>query len=821
MHSVARALLAILTLSGCVGDTVLLAPPGAAEFGPRQLTFEETPVGRSVTETAYLYNLTEAPLAIDGLSVDPAGGFTLPTGPVTLPAGGRVPVPVTFLPTRAGPFTAVVRAHPASGRVAELAVTGTGVASPDGSISCTGVDFGFVAVGDCASKPVRCDATAFVVATSLSRSPSFDHDATLPSPFGPGDPLDLAVRFCPGASRRHEADLLLETSGGPASIHVTGEGGKPSLVVSPAHIDFGRTEVGAEVTEEVQVENGGDRTLEVELATTDPFALSLGHLTLSPGDSRPVDVRYAPTAPGDQPGTITLASNDPDRPTASVELIGRAEAEPPCSLDITPPSLDFGEVALGDQLILSFAITNEGARTCMIRDLRTSGAGFELTNGAPRSIALDPGASVAVAVRFEPSSSGRFLADARFEAAGGSVAVPLSGRGVASSLTVRPADVDFGVTTPDCPASPREITLDNRGLENVEVTNVTVEPPGSPFIVAAPELPFLVPTDGTRIVSVEYAPTGFQLDLAQLVIEGTIDGLPFERRVGLRGRHSEGGENVDTFVQDQTNQVDVLIVMDNSNTMLEEQAAIGANFASFIQYAEQGGLDYQIGVTTTDVMQEGGRLVPVGAPFSERVITPMSTPSPAELFEQNVDVGTTGALLEQGLEAAYLALSPPVILSDNAGFLRSDAILLLIFVSDENDGSPRPVSFYSDFFLDLKNGDRGLVRAIAIIGDVPAGCATATGGLRYDALVGQVGGDVVSICSTDWSATLSQISQSAFGLRAAFSLSGLPDASTIEVRVDGVLTTGWTYEVDRNQVVFTQLPPQGATIEIRYDLDCP
>lgn len=709
-----------------------------------------------------------------------------------------------------------------TGLLDEPGSTDAGDEETPGALSCTdAVDFGLVALGSCATRPVRCDATEPIEAVAISVDPPFAHDAVLPAQVAPGATLAFEVRFCPEEPLAQEGELRIEYSDGVDTVRLVGQAGAPSLSFSPASIDFGRIDLGDQATERLTIENGGAGTLEVELTTAPPFSLSKNRLTLPPGDTSTVDAAYAPAVAGDHPATITLYSNDPARPTATIDLIGRAEAEVPCSLDVAPASLPFGEVALGDQLVLSFGITNLGTTTCLIRDLRTSGAAFHLTSRAPRSVDLEAGASIAVAVRFAPSNAGSFLGEARFDAAGMAVTVPLSGQGVDSSLTIRPADVDFGTTTPECPASAREVTLDNRGLTGVQVTSVAVEPIGAPFTVVTPSLPFPVPTDDTRTFTVEYAPSVFRLDISQIVVRGTIDGEPFERRVGLRGRYTEAGENVDTFVQNQTDEVDVLIVMDNSNTMLEEQEAIGANFASFIQYAEQGGLDYQIGVTTTDIMDQGGRLVPIAGPASERIITPASVPSPAALFEQNVDVGTTGALLEQGLEAAYLALSPPIATTHNAGFLRSDAVLLLIFVSDENDGSPRMVSFYADFFLALKNGDPALVKGIAIIGDVPAGCATATGGLRYDALVSQVGGDVVSICSTDWSATLSQISRSAFGLRASFTLSGVPNPSTIEVRVDGVITSGWTYDDEHNRVVFDQLPPQGASIEIRYELDCP
>lgn len=55
--------------------------------------------------------------------------------------------------------------------------------------------------------------------------------------------------------------------------------------------------------------------------------------------------------------------------------------------------------------------------------------------------------------------------------------------------------------------------------------------------------------------------------------------------------------------------VDVLLVLDNSGSMGEEQANLAANFGPFIQKLEEAGADYRIGVTTTDL---GGKSCPTG-----------------------------------------------------------------------------------------------------------------------------------------------------------------------------------------------------------------
>ncbi|HYX91191.1 MAG TPA: hypothetical protein VE782_06500, partial [Myxococcaceae bacterium] len=189
------------------------------------------------------------------------------------------------------------------------------------------------------------------------------------------------------------------------------------------------------------------------------------------------------------------------------------------------------------------------------------------------------------------------------------------------------------------------------------------------------------------------------------------------------------------------------------------------------------------------------------------------------------------------LEAAYRALSPPLVNSSddprtplandgNAGFLRPDAKLAIIFVSDEEDSSPRPVSFYETFFKGLKGSDLTLLSISAIVGPaVLSTCPTASSsGTRYLSLAHATGGVVESICTPDWARSLQNLSSSAFGPRRRFRLSETPaDAGQIAVTVNGVAVSGtWTYDAVSRSVVFDEsaAPPAGALIQITYPLGC-
>ncbi len=74
------------------------------------------------------------------------------------------------------------------------------------------------------------------------------------------------------------------------------------------------------------------------------------------------------------------------------------------------------------------------------------------------------------------------------------------------------------------------------------------------------------------------------------------------------------------------------------------------------------------------------------------------TPTTANLqqkFADKVNVGTNGGT-ETGFEGAMQALTPPNITGENAGFLRYDANLAIVVVSDAGDQGGQPYSYYPE-----------------------------------------------------------------------------------------------------------------------------
>jgi hypothetical protein len=157
----------------------------------------------------------------------------------------------------------------------------------------------------------------------------------------------------------------------------------------------------------------------------------------------------------------------------------------------------------------------------------------------------------------------------------------------------------------------------------------------------------------------------------------------------------------DRITQVTTPNSDVLWIIDNSYSMLDEQTALVNNFESFIQYFMNSGLDWHVGVVSTDMEKNkhSGRLQAAsGFTYLDE-----NSPDPVALFTEMASLGTNGASAESGRAATYAALTDPLLNADNKGFYREDAMLSVIVISDEEDSSGNDPISLNEFVSWLGN----------------------------------------------------------------------------------------------------------------------
>ena len=242
--------------------------------------------------------------------------------------------------------------------------------------------------------------------------------------------------------------------------------------------------------------------------------------------------------------------------------------------------------------------------------------------------------------------------------------------------------------------------------------------------------------------------------------------------------------------------MDILFVIDDSGSMGQEQDNLAANFPQFVSVLESftnadGALiDYHVGVTTTGVSKSWSmQTIPGLPPIPESqsgddgrlrggASCGMSggwlARGDADVtgkFSCAASVGTDGPVDEMPLEGLRLALTDRMADGSNAGFLREDALLAVVILTDEEDCSrtdnnftlglgadicdaPSPVASYVTA-IDGVMGDRSRWAAAIIAGVGPGACSSDLGNAeeatRLLDFAAQVGPNAItsSICEGD------------------------------------------------------------------------
>lgn len=390
----------------------------------------------------------------------------------------------------------------------------------------------------------------------------------------------------------------------------------------------------------------------------------------------------------------------------------------------------------------------------------------------------------------------------------------------APNLVISPDPLDFGTILKNCPSNPLRVTLENRGGAALNVQDIQFAGDGRSSFSH----------DGQAIVLEPYESSDFEvifnpgdyLDYDVHLVVSSNDPVGDEQ-ISVQGTGVEGATYEEVFTQEPYDKVDILWVVDNSGSMEDTVGLLRTNFSSFIQGFTGLGLDYHMAAVTTDMVnpQHSGRI------RGSVITSEMDASQASSLFLASVDVGASGSSDEMGLAAVQAALTEPLLSNENVGFMRDDAALAIIVVSDENDSSAINASQFTTWFRTLKS-DPDRVRMHGFIGLEATfdffGCTVDSVAQKYKDVSDATGGQTQHICLDDWSSAMTMMSLASAGLANTFSLSAVPsNLADLYVYVDGVeapygIITGWTYDSSLNAIIFhgTSVPLVGQTVTVHY-----
>lgn len=261
---------------------------------------------------------------------------------------------------------------------------------------------------------------------------------------------------------------------------------------------------------------------------------------------------------------------------------------------------------------------------------------------------------------------------------------------------------------------------------------------------------------------------------------------------------------VDHFFQPTSaNGVDILWVIDMSGSMNDNEDKLLAGIEAMMKSLPATGWRLNMISNSPNVVTQDQQFP----------LVPGDTFQDAKDMYDNVVQGH----FEMGFDALeeYMFSNPYA-----PTWMRHDAALLVVFVSDEEDQSNMTVSEFTTWYSNARQN----VYLASIVNIEPADSIcpqTNSVFVGYNSMEATryFGGVIVDICSDDWSPGVTDASYQVEPYES-YELSHIPsDRDSIRVFIDGVPNNDWHFARTENVVYFDIIPEPGVLVEIAYDYD--
>src|ERR1700690_333475 len=219
------------------------------------------------------------------------------------------------------------------------------------------------------------------------------------------------------------------------------------LSASATSLAFGSVAVGSNATQSLSLTNTGTATVNIGAATISGtgFPVVGGNPPSLPpvGQRTTVQVQFGPTTSGAASATLIVTSDASNSPLA-ISLTGTGTQT---GMTISPSSISFGNVTVGQSSSQTVILTNTGSANLVVSGATVSGAGFGIT-GLSLPVTIAAGQNTSFSVQFAPTVAGTVSGSIAFtdNASGSQQSLTLVGTGVTAgaTLTATPGSVNFG-----------------------------------------------------------------------------------------------------------------------------------------------------------------------------------------------------------------------------------------------------------------------------------------------------------------------------------------------------------------------------------------
>ena len=516
--------------------------PGKVAATPSNLRFGRVLKGKTQTRSETFTNTGSTNITLSQVSLsNSAFRLSGPSVPILLAPTQSAVFTVSFTPQSMGAvsgslsvsssaslvasnrsaITSRVRRHHSSESNTTIPLEGMGVGQGQLAASPASLSFGTAQLGNGMTKPVTL--------TNVGQSPLQISQATvsgagfhmngmnLPFWLQPGQNTTVNVVFSPPAAGNQNGSLTIVSDGSSPVTLVSLSGNAPvaasgTLNSNLASLSFGTLQVGNTKSQSGILTNSGNATVTISQASISGTGF-IGSglvlpLKLSAGQSTAFTVSYAPTAVGNNNGTLTIVS-DASNKNLAVSLSGTATKPlAPGVLGSSLSALNFGSIEVGKTKTQSEMLTNTGATALTVSQAKITAAGFGIS-GLSLPSKLDPGQSASFTVTYSPTTAGVSNGSLVLvsDASNPSLAASLSGTAYAAPdpgvITESATSFNFGSVQAGITKSQSE-TLKNTGGSTVTISQANLT--GVGFSLDGIYLPLQLNAGESFTFSVVFAP---------------------------------------------------------------------------------------------------------------------------------------------------------------------------------------------------------------------------------------------------------------------------------------------------------------------------
>lgn len=484
---------------------------------------------------------------------------------------------------------------------------------------------------------------------------------------------------------------------------------------------------------------------------------------------------------------------------------------PQPDIEVEPAALMFPELQQDETATATFTIRNVGQATLDVEAIEVvaGAAAFSVSVDQAFEVEIDEARTIEVV--FTPTNQGpnfgrlEIISDDPDEAR---APVDLQGFGAVPDLNIVPRNFVFGEAFVPCPED-LNVKLENVGSQDIIIDSIHYTSNDGDLSLRGlaalqQQLPITLAPGEDEFLKVDWIPGDAAEDEGILTV-GSNDPIG-EETAQQRGTGVFAGTRTETFTEPGVPPVDVLFAIDQSCSMrADNEDTLAAGLPSFFGRLRELS-DWQlIQVTNSDGCANGG-------------VYDAASPSVESSFEASAFGHPDHVFSEALLELSTIALEKMGSGECNEGFVRPGSLLHVIVASDEREQSGRS---WQSLVADLRNyvSHPDLLRVSSIV-DLNFSCGDY---YYYDGPDGYLqasqdtNGALLDICDDDWGDFLPNLAENAIQGIRSYNLSNRAVGSSIEVTVDGVPTTDFSYSDDA-QTVTVLAPPvsQGDEVQITY-----